>query len=393
MKADPIVALYRGWDAYEKSLGQYGAYIVDFDLAPGQYGDSFSSRWQVLNRLTEYRDALSDHNAQDVFLKSKLHASIHYLRAVMGENIPFTEYIQNLMGITPRLFSEVHIDQIRQDIDELLSKWGLKYDREYLVKFYTRFGIENLRTFREDVEKQVDFWYKRIKQHIEVPAMPKVHMHFVNKGEFWHTWLSGFAPEGTTLEINTNPDLKYQFLHSEPVRLATHEICGHALHMAVLFDRIEKGELSPAHGIILVHGPDIVQIEGLGQMLPEIIADIETEFDDLARVARKIYTHRFCVLNNAYIGLSEGQPIQKVYEYVIQRLRFYSIEYVEKELRLWSRDPSMRAYRYIQAISEDLFRKVVYKLPVEQRYKFLHEMYTNPMTPTQIEDWAASISA
>lgn len=390
MQQDQIVALYRGWANYEKSIREDGVYVIDFDLVQDSYADKVATRWEVIEKLIEYRNALSNKDPVSAFLKDKLNGSIHYLQAVMGENTPFEKYIFNTMGIIPHLFSASKIEDISYEISDLLSEWDISYKHNCLEEFYLKFRIENFIDFENRTKTQIDFWYSKMKKLIDLPSMPKVHFQFVNKNENWDTWIYGYSSEGICLDINMNPSMKFSFINSTPTLLATHELCGHALHMATIATEIQKGNIPPSCGLILVHGSDMIQTEGLAHLLPEFFEG-QIPIDNLTKVSRKFITHRNLVLNNAYIYLSNGESIKDVYTYVVNNLPFYDGRYLELELKQWNRDPSMKSYRFIQGFSEDFFRNICENLSSEQRIAFVQQMYKLPMTYEQIKTYYHSL--
>ncbi len=143
---DAIMKAYRGWDALEKPRG---IDIIDFDLVPPVEAESFRSREEVLDRLRSLHDDIRPTNSQEKFIKAKLNASTYYLRALMGEDIPYEEYVENITGIRPQLISEEEVQEQRALMDGLLRDVGYRPERESFEDFASRIKIKKVDAERE----------------------------------------------------------------------------------------------------------------------------------------------------------------------------------------------------------------------------------------------------
>src|SRR5712692_10052743 len=123
-----IIAVYRGWEAFERAQG--GPQIIDFDLSSIDDAASFNSRREILLALEDLCEQLNDSSHEGEFLRAKLQGSIFYLRALMGQQISFDEYLKHTLGILPEPFSTQEIDDTRDKINELLSSFGLQLQEE-----------------------------------------------------------------------------------------------------------------------------------------------------------------------------------------------------------------------------------------------------------------------
>ena len=91
----------RRWDALERSHGE--APVIDFDCAPPENRPRpFENRFTALDELSRLR---SDTNKQHPALKAQLDAHIAYLRALIGEQLPFDQYIVTTQGCAARGWS------------------------------------------------------------------------------------------------------------------------------------------------------------------------------------------------------------------------------------------------------------------------------------------------
>jgi hypothetical protein len=90
-----IIAAYRGWDAFERAHG--GPQIIDFDLSKISHTDLFNTRGEILATLKDLYEQVDDSSHEGEFLQAKLQGSLFYLRALMGQQIPFDEYLQHTL--------------------------------------------------------------------------------------------------------------------------------------------------------------------------------------------------------------------------------------------------------------------------------------------------------
>ena len=85
---------------------------IDFDFARISDEYSFGSRTEILRMLEELEGQVNGQSYEEVYLKRKIHASIYYLYACLGERISFNEYILNVLGITPVYFEDKMINSL-----------------------------------------------------------------------------------------------------------------------------------------------------------------------------------------------------------------------------------------------------------------------------------------
>jgi hypothetical protein len=113
---DKIIAVYRGWHNFERAHD--GAEIVDFDLTEMKTADSFESREEILAALISLAEQLDTNSHEGEFLHDKVKASIAYLRAVLGQPIPFDEYIRDTLGVSITVFSDQELLAPRNRVKE-----------------------------------------------------------------------------------------------------------------------------------------------------------------------------------------------------------------------------------------------------------------------------------
>src|ERR1039458_7770885 len=120
-----ILEAYRGWDAYEREYGKPD--VIDWNLAPPTEARTWSSRKEILEFFTEAADYVPTRTQDHDFVKAKLVASVAYLRACLGEQQPFREFIEQTLGITPELSPETEIETSAAGLEEKLDQYGIKF--------------------------------------------------------------------------------------------------------------------------------------------------------------------------------------------------------------------------------------------------------------------------
>src|ERR1035438_3363625 len=128
-----VLAAYRGWDDFEGTHGEYPA--IDLDLSPSTPRYPFSSRQEILEFFLEAEKCLDPVMQDFTFVQAKLRASITYLRALLGEELPFAAYLEKTMGITPKWVSEEDIEASACALEERLGRVGLRFLRQDRERF------------------------------------------------------------------------------------------------------------------------------------------------------------------------------------------------------------------------------------------------------------------
>jgi hypothetical protein len=378
-----IIDFYRGWDQLEKGNNALGAYVIDFDLAELSQPKYFANRLDVLECLYGIlsKNNFRDDSDDDVYIRAKLEASSYYLRALMGEQIAFEEYVEKTMGVKPTLFSDDEIKIIKDKIDAHFDNFNLRYEPSFLDKYNELFSLQDLTSVQSQIDSNKEKWLSRLSQYVELVDMPPLRVVYVSKDAFWHNWIQGNATDGILLQINTNPRVTFQ--QGEPTLLALHEIFGHAVQMSIWLNRIRQGILSSEMGIVTVHTPEMFQTEGLAQALIDWLAN-ENELPATAVLSRWMRTHRLMVYNNAHVRLAHGEPIVEVFSYVSTQLPFASETAILGELKDRGNDPLVRTYRYIYGMSEKFFSGLNLHLAPSKKKEVLKKLYERPLLPSQI---------
>ncbi|MBE9033123.1 hypothetical protein IQ266_25630 [filamentous cyanobacterium LEGE 11480] len=372
-------ALYRGWHALERKLG--GMDIVDFDLIASTECATFTSRNQVLLALESAHRSIAGTDLASQFNRDRLNASIYYLQACLGEQVPFEEYVLNTMGAAPKRFSELQLVESFAQVNELLGEIGLRFSSEYKEAYQKQCLISDKSSVKEKINQQLGKWLNHLSKHITVPELDHVSVSFADVDAYWSNWVNGSVRDGFELRVNLHPRVKY--LKGAPSLLAAHEYCGHLVQVQQWALNMAHGTIEPSYGFSTVHSPEAFMMEGLADVLVYILVDdAELDFDE--QLARQLSWHSRLLSNNIHYLINTGHSFRDVFAYYRKYAPFAEDVTIESSIRDRSNDPLGRTYQYVYGIALDYFRQVFEGQP-DRVAEFLPKLYQRPYTKTQLD--------
>jgi hypothetical protein len=385
-----LVGLYRGWHAMEQS--RYKNSIVDFDLAPAREFPPISDRQEALRLLQNATSELDgERDKVAILVRARLEASSTYLRGLLGETIAFRRYIEQTLGVEPRMFSEEEIQRQRNIVKEqLLEHYQLQFSKDQIPRFRGRFMIYDKKQLPSQFRLFQSKWVPILLDRIRVPiADYKVNVEFASEDAYWKNWISGnLSKHEIDLRINIHP--RQAWYQGFPETLVIHEYCGHAVQMINWHRRIEEEKLPEFLGILTVHFPDQFLLEGLAESLVFVLPGRqELEKDSL--VSRELHRHYLLVMNNAHI-VANTQGVKKASEFAISNLPFTPPEVIEKEMSDRTENPLYRCYQYVYGMAKETFLNALSGLDFEQKWNLLGVVYDWPMTAPQFSQAASRLA-
>jgi hypothetical protein len=303
----------------------------------------------------------------------------------MGQQIPFDEYLRHTLGVVPERFPDQEIEAVRGKAESLLAFFGLHLEEQDKDKFEARLIIHDPEEIKRYIVENYEFWLSQLREKgIPSPEKLNLRVEYVKIDAYWSNWIGGSFVDGITLRINLHSRKKYDL--GKPMILCLHEICGHAVQMALWRELIARGEMNQACGLTTVHSPEMFVAEGLGQTVADFLGG-EEEFPLEFRLSRWLLYHTLMVLHNAHLMIYEGTPVETILLYAQSNLPFSHPDVIEAEVRDRSADPLFRAYQLSYAVAERTIRSLIETLTPQQKKMFFIEIYTRPMTPTQLQDF------
>jgi hypothetical protein len=384
-----FVLTYRGWDAFERAHG--GPDIIDFDLSTFEGSASFNSRREILFELSKLYDQLDGTASEEEFLRTRVRGSISYLRALMGQQIPFPEYLEHTLGLVPVPFSDEEVENARASVIGYLALFDLTLRVEDRERFEREMLIHDASEIRKGIVGNQELWLRRLRDTgIPVPAGLSFSVQFTEVDAYWSNWISGSVQRGITLSINLHARKKYD--KGRPLVLCLHEICGHAVQMSIWRGLIADGKLNQACGLTTVHSPEMLACEGLGQVVSELLTD-EWTLPPEFYLSRALQYYTLIILHNAHLMLYEQMPVEGIIDYVIDRLPLADPDTIDYEIRDRGTSPLFRSYQLSYAIGEQTIMKLIKGLTLSQKRAFFFELYTRPLTPVQLTQLAHAVSS
>jgi hypothetical protein len=383
---EEMVALYIGWDELEKQLAnQWGTErekIIDFNLLKPRRGEEFRSRPQVLDGLEDLYNRVGSTNNEEEFIKAKLNASMYFIRALMGEIIPFPEYVKNLTGLTPKLIPEDVIQKHKEILYARMEDVGYKPKHETFEKFFKRIVIS-----KEEALKQVEMTRQTVPHLVQSAlGFGDLAIDYEIKNEevddFWGAWTSKEPGQPFLLRFNFHP--KKHWRNGDIKRISVHEY-GHFVHGQNLMNGISTGQTNPFIGITTVHDPHTFSGEGSANAilhLPEVRKNL-SKYELLSR--DRVIAANY-LSNNALIWANEGKDEGELIEY-FRGFPFLTKEALLDSFARWKK-PSRKAYEYVYGRSHYMHRQLLGKLPIEKQREFLRYEMTRYRMPERLIEFA-----
>lgn len=374
---DAVEEAVRRWDALERSRGE--APVIDFDCAPpADKPRPFDNRFVALDQLTRLRvEANAQHQP---VLSVYLDAHIAYLCALMGQQLPFGEYISVTQGCAPRGWTRDYLEQCAGIVKDALGSLGISWDEH---------TWRNLRSVSESlpasevgaaIADYADQHESSVRRLVDTDAEFSLTIEDVEVDAYWSYWLDGSSHD-TRLRINKN---KTSFSHVDAYRFALHEILGHALQYLSLTAQAETNTVEWPR-ILAVHCPHQILFEGLAQVLPWIASP-----DDEIVVARTRIDHFMNLIRGQiHILINSGVTAADCRDLAHHQVPWWTDDEIARELYDRSRNPQFRSYLWSYTAGMDWFIRLVEEggaTPAE----VLREAYKCPLTPSELHElWPA----
>lgn len=362
-----------GWDRLERRRNRRP--VVDFNVSGLAGGRHYRDRHEVLDDLLALQERIGES-----FTTLRMRAHEAYLRALMGQQLPFQDYVEATQGVVPSPYSEEEIARRREDLERALAAVGVEFGPRLLGVLARRdesVPRERItRTFRS-VFRDARGFAERITG---VPLNFALKIAVKQTEEYWDYWVDGTS-QRFALTFNGLPRRKPL---SECVQFVYHELLGHCGQICALRQLIAKGALPRSYGITTVHTPEQFLFEGIAQSWP--LWAVEPHHDTLLLRARVLLArYRGVVHHNAHIMLNEGIPVERCAEYVVSHLPFVGLPTAFGSLPSRSTDELFRSYQFIYGVSLDRFAEwALGTESADRRHEVLRWCYTGLCGPDDV---------
>lgn len=373
--SDKLLQIFYDWNRIEKGK------IIDFDLVGRKkdFPQKFSTRQEVRKALHQSIKQFAGDNSEDRFIEAKIGASIAYLDALEGKNIPFRRFVKTTMGVFPKVFSKSYLDAWQLKVHAAYRSLGYEYTKEGLEVF-----IRDNTLSKDQIESSfIEFRDKWLPIFIEwqgIRVNIDYEIRFVEEDIYWMNWIST-SPDGKIL-LRYNIHKRHTWLRGVTEYLVLHEICGHLVQMISWKSQIKQGEMNPFIGLTTTFTQEQFLGEGIAQTIAEFIPyQPLTAHGKRALLADQFY---WCVMNNLHVMANTGVSKSEMFAFVKKYLPRYSMDTLMRDVKEKSRDPLMRCYQYVYGISLYYHMQFVSKMTKKMKQKYVEYIYTHAAQPQEL---------
>lgn len=391
--SDPIALLekinlfYRRWAAIEDNFGTDKGSVLDWDYCPEvDLGgpSAVTDRLSALHELEKIQHALAAADRRGFcnhhFLVEKLAGANAYLRALLGQRIPFKQYLHATIGIEPRRNGSAKLEQLAHHAEQLLAAHDIKWSPDQRHAFDALTLFPDPQKFGQSLKEHAARWVEQVQSALGLEIEPNYEIVEVVKDEYWHNWIDGRRGEPIRLQVNLHP--RNHFRRGQDEVLAAHEIAAHAVQVLQLDKEREAGRLDSSSMNLAVHSCETFQMEGLAQTILHLLSDDQPS--EQVQLIEAVWDYHRALINDSQIDIENGEPIDQVVSRIERDAPFLTRLTAMSDLRDRSHNPLFRAYVHVYDPSAHTFMRAK-KLSQELRYEFLQLMYTGLYTPPQIE--------
>jgi len=376
---EQLIGFFYKWNRFEKSND---VDIIDFDLLQQSknFSGTFSCREEVaceLERIIRTYEALPEKQST---VQAKLEASLYYLRALMGQQISFGEYVANTMGIQPKYIPISALQHQLSLVRQAYKKIGYTWDKKGIAKFEEEHLLS-----KEEIEMEYATFQKKalpqIIQWLGIDIDINYTITFVDSNEYWMNWIH--SDEDGQIHLRCNLNKRHKWFRGVAEFSVLHEICAHAVQISMWKEQLRRGNIHPFLGLLSVFSAEQFSLEGIAESLSYFYP--ENLFSDYGLASLQCDNLAWMVWNNAHImANTTAAPSEKIAHFVQRYLPDLSREVIEKNLFEKTQEPLGRTYQYVYGISLYYHLKLAEKLSNEAKKKYIADSCKKIFTPKEI---------
>lgn len=374
----------RGWHAHAKKTGFPGEGVTDIDIAPQSDLMDITSHRQARDVAEILLGQMPSDAPDKELLQKGLIADAMFAGVLTGDEVEYREYVETLMGVTPELIDEKHIQNLAKIVDALLEEQGLgldaKYKDEYMKKIVIGrkwFVVSAERRIKKILSSELDFAAGAVAKYIDVPGEIVVP-ELVSKDVSWVGYLGSNPDSSLFMEINTHK--RHPQTIGRLAVLAAHEFAGHAVQFSIWRQRVLQNDFNPALALTTMHSPECTQLEAVTQTIEHLLLPNRSWHHDYEDVHVE---YREAVFHNAHVKINSGMSEADVFNYVRERLPFETDENITGYITDSRDNPTIRAYFACYQPALDIIRPI-FKMPFEQQRRVIGQLYREPMSVEQM---------
>ena len=356
--------------------------IIDFDVSGVASASNFDHRYDVLLALQELKGACDPRS----FAFERVCGHEAYLRVLMGQQIPFDDYVKATQGVLPRLFSDDYLEQARATAQHRLAVVGIEASgsiRDQLKELDPPLDVTRVeRTFRALLEEHFGSLETIVAENVRF----NLEIEFVEVDEYWSYWVDG-EKDRFRLRLNKS---RAVFSSSECLQFAFHELLSHCGQMQAWSTLISQGRLARYFGITTVHTPEQFMSEGLAQMLPLLVSSPAKD-DELLIARMALMRYELLVQNNLHYMVNHGASLEDCLMRYNERSLQPNTRAMLTDLASRGTNPLYRTYQYVYPVSCELFWRAAEKLSSCGRAELVKFCFRGPGSAATLDALVASL--
>ncbi len=380
-----VVNTYRAWDEFSRrgDRDNDDKRIIDIDVTP-RYSSSlvFNDGQQVTSAFEELLEQTPRAGEYEDLIAAKLQASLLHQRLLAGDKVTFKDHVRTAMGVTPEMVDEELIEEYQERMDAILAEHGMRFNRSYENALVIDEDEQQIKKRLLDISQQTRDVSARFTGAGDAPA---VEPTIVSEDKGWVGWFGTNDQGEPFVKVNIHPRHKHTI--ARLAAIVIHEAQGHGAQFSIWRQKIGRGEMDPAMGLVTMHTPESTQAEfnaltieqlGLRALAAGDTAEAwQFEFQAL------YHDYSEMVWHNAHIMINSGNAEEKVVEYAAARLPFAKLDDIRKSVPAHRSDHMLRGYMACYEPAMAVGRLLLAQ-PEEKQKAVLGETFSRPMTLPQI---------
>lgn len=389
--ADRYLETMRGLDQFSRD--NFDVEIIDHDFAPEH--ESLESPSGSLEGFARHIDHIIDEipeNEQDGqamrrnLQSTRLALDVLSGKVKIGEDIDYLDYIEQTMGVRPKMTPETakdgpdSLEEQRQSIEKLVEGLGYSYTPQDRDAFNSAFAIHP-----DAMQSTVESMVAPSKEHLAslvgsalLKGLDNIDVEVIQHPSMWQAYFGTTERRKFIAQFNANPVLTFSAL--EEHEAVVHELA-HGVSSTHKQELIDEGKLSPAMGILPVFSPAYFQDEVGARAAEESL--LAKDLSPFAEYVLKATKYKVDVNTNMMIMANSGSSVEEVAEYGISHMPFDNPDKFKTDANDYAEN---LVYRTVFAVDSEAVRagRRIAALPEDERRASLIKLFSGPVETSEL---------
>lgn len=334
---------------------------------------------EALKDFTKYENTLLAEKEDNEYILKKVTATKYYIMSLLNYDISYDEYVKNTIGVTIKSTPQNIIDNIIMEVKTKLEQLKIRYTKKEIYEKFYSFSM-NKEELKEYLTNELKRQKNIVERYLELEFNDECIIEFVDE-EVPYGYYLNIGEDKYILKVNLN--MENSRFNKANLRYAiAHEIFGHAMQLSYWNKCIRAGLINEICGCEEDYGPEIIQLEGVGESIVYFI--FKDEIDLEMEVELLLDKLHHLVQNNSYIMFNAGKSLEECVDYYCDNYILSDRDYARKRILLSKEDSFYRANLYSYGSSLSTFIIISEELDLNKKKEFFRQMYLKPMTHDEI---------